>query len=109
MADVFDQFTEVFRRLRADLGADLDGVFWDQDERAAEQDYGSRTKDEVLGALESGAKALADELDKYEASQWSAVVEFPWGERDLLTMARNAVHEGSHHLRDVRKGLSGKS
>jgi hypothetical protein len=30
---------------------------------------------------------------------------FPWGERDVLTMIRNGVHEGKHHLRDVEQVL----
>jgi hypothetical protein len=55
--------------------------------------------------LTSAATALADELDKVQADDWHRTGNFSWGERDLLDTMRNAVHEGSHHLRDVEKVL----
>jgi hypothetical protein len=104
VADLGPVFTETVRAMRTGGAVDA-GSWWDADERAAEQHYNDRTRDEVLDELQKAETALADELDKVTADQWSNTAQFPWGERDLLTMARNAVHEGSHHLRDVKKGL----
>jgi S-DNA-T family DNA segregation ATPase FtsK/SpoIIIE len=105
VADLFDAFTELFRRWRADDGAKVDDIFFDPDKRAEERHYSDRKKDEVLAALDASAKALADAIEKVGSSDWTRTATFPWGERDMLTMVRNAVHEGAHHLRDVRKGL----
>ena len=44
-------------------------------------------------------------LDSYRGDDWTRTATFPWGERDALTTARNAVHEGHHHLRDVERVL----
>ncbi len=109
VADIFGVFTETFSRVRADRDAEVAGLWWNADERAAQQRYNDRSPQDALGGLATAAAALADELDKVGASGWKQTAAFPWGERDLLTMARNAVHEGAHHLRDVGKVLSAVS
>ncbi|MGI8684731.1 MAG: hypothetical protein ACR2MO_06530 [Acidimicrobiales bacterium] len=40
------------------------------------------------------------------ADDWNRRGRFGPAERDALAVARNAVHEGSHHLRDVQRVLS---
>ncbi|HVM10273.1 MAG TPA: DinB family protein [Acidimicrobiales bacterium] len=59
----------------------------------------------AIAHLTTAATSLADELDKVASAEWHRTAQFPWGERDLLITMRNAVHEGSHHLRDVEKVL----
>ena len=66
---------------------------------------GGGTPEGVLGALEGAATDLVAELEKVDAMEWHRSGTFPWGERDLLITMRNAVHEGSHHLRDVEQVL----
>ena len=76
---------------------------WDPDARATSERYNDRAADAVLDELTAAAERLADVLDDVHGEAWSNTFEFEWGERDLLTMARNAVHEGRHHLRDVEQ------
>ena len=75
--------------------------FWDQDDRAIEKGYNEQPVEKVLTDLDTNATRLADAFDQLGESDWSVTAEFPWGERDLLTMARNAVHEGVHHTQDI--------
>ncbi|MGH9187636.1 MAG: DinB family protein [Acidimicrobiales bacterium] len=101
--DVFADFIDMFRGW---LGSGTPGGGnWDPDERAAEQRYNEHDPDAVLADLAEHASALAGVLDRAEPEDWTRTGKFPFGERDLLTMARNAVHEGAHHLRDIRKVL----
>jgi hypothetical protein len=48
------------------------------------------------------AKTIADVPN----NAWSKTGTYSFGEREALDMARNAVHEGYHHLRDVQSVLS---
>jgi hypothetical protein len=91
--------------MRAEAHADLSDLWWDPDERAAEKRYNDRSKEEVEAALDAAAATLAGELAQVGAGDWTRVGVFPWGERDLLIMARNAAHEGAHHLKDIKKQL----
>jgi hypothetical protein len=60
---------------------------------------------DVLRGLGDAAGSYALTVQKVGDDQWSRTATFPWGERDVLTIARNGVHESVHHLMDVRKGL----
>ena len=103
VADIYEAFAAAFRRMyeedRPTIG------FWDPDERAASQRYHEQDPMATLDRLDDAAEALAQGLDRVGADAWSRTATFPWGERDLLMMSRNAVHEGSHHLRDVERVL----
>lgn len=37
---------------------------------------------------------------------WERTARFPWGERDVLDIVRDAVRERVHHLDDVSRVLS---
>ena len=106
VADVFEAFTQLVGRMRAGDGAKVDDLVWDQDERAAQQRYNDRAAEDVLTALAASAGTMADATAQVTASEWKRTAEFPWGERDLLIMVRNGVHEGAHHLRDIGRVLS---
>ena len=67
---------------------------------------GGGSTDDTLRALATAAEDLAKELDRVEGDGWQRVGSYPWGERDVLATMRNAVHEGSHHLRDVDRVLT---
>ena len=58
-----------------------------------------------LDRLDTAATRLGDEVDRVSPDGWHRTATFPFGERDILTMTRNGVHEGSHHLRDVERVL----
>ena len=104
VADIFDAMAGIVRDMRRKDHPTLD--LFDADERAASAGYAQQDPAEVLDRLGANAELLATEVDAVEADEWtSRTATFPWGERDLLTMVRNAVHEGSHHLRDVERVL----
>jgi hypothetical protein len=104
VADIYGLFASVITRMQTQASPTIDD-FWDPDARAAAERYNEHDPMETLGRLETAAAALGKALDAVDAEGWSRTATFPWGERDLLTMARNAVHEGAHHLRDVERVL----
>jgi hypothetical protein len=103
VADLFEHFAGVIRRMYDETRPTID--FWDPDERAASERYAEQDPRATLDRLDAAATKLASELERVDADGWSRTATFPFGERDLLMMARNAVHEGSHHLRDVEQVL----
>lgn len=79
---------------------------FDPDRAAVERDYASRSVDQVLDEVAAGAAAVIDAVDDIGEDDWARTGTFPFGERDVLAIVRNAVHEGSHHLRDVQDVLA---
>jgi hypothetical protein len=73
---------------------------------ATEQRAAASDRDGVLDRLGREAERLASVLGDVKGDAWNREGEFPWGRRDLLVTARNAVHEGHHHLRDVEHALT---
>lgn len=64
-----------------------------------------RAVDDVLAELKAGADRLAATLDGIDADDWSRPGVRDGAEVDVLWLARQAVHEGSHHLRDAEQSL----
>lgn len=79
---------------------------FDPDRAAEERAYASRSVDQVLDELAAGAAAVVEAVDGLGDDEWARTATFSFGERDVLAMVRNAVHEGSHHLRDVEDVLA---
>jgi hypothetical protein len=44
-------------------------------------------------------------IEAVRADDWTRKGLLPGGPRDALTLARDGVHEGAHHLRDVQRVL----
>jgi hypothetical protein len=103
VADILDAMADIIRAMRTRDHPTLS--MFDQDERAVTARYNEQDPTQVLERLQANAERLAQELDQVDPQDWSRTAAFPFGERDILTMARNAVHEGSHHLRDVERVL----
>lgn len=78
---------------------------WDPDEQAEEQDYNDWTLMMAISELESACADLSMAIEYTGADEWTRVGTYDYGEREAIDVARNAVHEGSHHLRDVKKVL----
>ena len=104
VADLYEAFAPAFRQMYEQDKPTITGV-WDPDERAAAERYNEHDPMAAVDRLDAAAGALVQVLDRVDPDAWSRTATFPWGERDLLTMTRNAVHEGSHHLRDVERVL----
>jgi hypothetical protein len=104
VAELFDLFADVLQRIAAEDNPVFD--FPDPDERAGEAGYNERAIAAVVAEMESGGARLADVMEATPADAWSRPGTFPWGERSMLTMGQNAVHEGRHHLLDVTNVLT---
>lgn len=75
--------------------------FNDPDVQVNEERWNEQSREEVLARLRDAADHAATVVENVPRDSWHRTAVFPWGDRDALTMARNAVHEGYHHLRDV--------
>lgn len=106
VADLMETFATVVHRMYTEDSPDLSTAFWDADERAAQDNYNEQDKEAVLARLAAGSEALVQQAERVDAGGWGRTASFGWGERDLLTMLQNAVHEGVHHLRDIEHGLT---
>lgn len=104
VADRFDHLgPAILRVTRENIPAI---AFFDNDERAAAKGYNDLDRAEVLGWLDLSAADLASVIDSVRPDDWTRTALVAGaGERDALTLARDGVHEGAHHLRDVRSVL----
>lgn len=103
VASVLDWMADA---VEATVAGTSDEIAWfghEQDVRDA--DARNRERDEVTTRLDGAVSRLAVVLAQVDAEAWERTASFPWGERDVLDTARNAVHEGEHHLQDVRRVL----
>ena len=89
------------------IGADDNPTLWafDPDEQAAKEDYNSWTLLRAIGELESACADLSMAIEYTSSSDWTRTGTYPHGEREAIDVARNAVHEGTHHLRDIKRNL----
>lgn len=86
-------------------GTDEEIAWFGHEQDVREADPRSRDLDEVTTRLDGAVARLAVVLSQVDPGGWTCTASFPWGERDVLDTARNAVHEGEHHLRDVERVL----
>jgi hypothetical protein len=104
VGDVLSWHADAVRRM---LDADDPSIAWPSgDEAAWEAAANAGDREAALDRLAREAERLATALDGVHGDAWTREAEFDWGRRDLLTTARNAVHEGHHHLRDVERVLA---
>ena len=104
VAEVLDLTAPTIRQIVSEDNPQL--YFFDSDEQAAAQLYNDWPLLRALGELESACADLSSAIEFVEPEEWSRVGTFEWGQREAIDMARNAVHEGSHHLRDVQRVLT---
>ncbi len=79
-----------------------------RDERVEMCGYDTFTLDEVLAQLEMAAALCAATFARLGPADWSRGVVYSWpepAERDLAWLGRHTLHEGLHHLGDVRRLL----
>jgi hypothetical protein len=104
VADRLDHLGPAIRRITYENHPTIDG--FDSDERAAEHGYNALERTEVLGWLDLACAELASVLEDVPAGDWTRTGVVAGADRDSLTVARDGVHEGSHHLRDVQRVLA---
>jgi hypothetical protein len=76
-----------------------------RDQLAVDRDYNAQDPAAVLDELARASQALAVELEWVPADAWERVAVRDGIELTVEWMARNAVHEGRHHLLDVARAL----
>jgi hypothetical protein len=104
VADRLDHLGPEIRRIT--LGNHPTLVAFENELRATEQAYNTLDRTEVLGWLELACDELSTVIDGVRADDWVRTGLLAGEERDALTLARDGVHEGSHHLRDVQRVLA---
>jgi len=80
-----------------------------RDERVALCRYDAHAVPEVLDQVAMAAELCALVFEGLDDAAWARPLVYPWpapAERDVAWVGRNAVHEGEHHLMDVRRVLT---
>jgi hypothetical protein len=83
-----------------------------RDERVALCGYSSFAVDAVLVHLATAAELCAATFAALGGESWSRRFVYNWpspAEHDLAWLARHTLHEGTHHLFDLRRLLTGDS
>lgn len=101
LRDTLGWMAEALRRTREEDHPSID--WYGHERRVGEANDVERPLDEVTEALERNAASFTAELGRTD--DWSRMADYPWGTRDALDMGRNGVHEGVHHLEDVKRVL----
>jgi hypothetical protein len=101
--DMFDLMADTVRRMHSETDPEI--AFPNPDDRAERERYNEQDPEVVLTGLATTAGRFASAIDDVGIDELDRSARFPWGRRDILTMIRNGVHEGKHHLRDVERGL----
>lgn len=103
VADVIDKLAPAIRRIVVEDNPKI--PLFDSEARVDAEGYNELPVTEALSRLDSSCADMGMTLDCLSAEDWTRTGQFDFGERDALTTARNAVHEGSHHLRDIERIL----
>ena len=101
--DVLGWYEGWVRQIQAEERPALEGI--DSDEAAVAHRYNEQDPRAVADDLAARAEALAATLEAVPADAWERVGLRHGEERSVATHARRAVHEGSHHLLDIGRGL----
>jgi hypothetical protein len=102
--DVFAWMASTVDRMVLETDPQID--FPDQDEVAQRERYNEQDVEAVLTGLSATASRFAESIDRVGIPDLDHTARFSWGQRDVLTMIRNGVHEGKHHLRDLEHVLA---
>lgn len=80
-----------------------------REERVTEERYNEQSPDVVAAELSDAAESLARDLDDLDEAGWQRTGVYNWPEprpRTVDWIARHTIHEGEHHLMDVKRLLS---
>ncbi|MDX1620847.1 MAG: DinB family protein, partial [Nitriliruptorales bacterium] len=101
LGSVLDYMAAALERMAGENDVQLDYYAHEQD--VADAEPNRRDLDEITTRIDRGSSRLAAVLASVDLDEWDHEADFPWGRRDLMDMARNAIHEGEHHLDDVEQ------
>jgi uncharacterized damage-inducible protein DinB len=104
LRDVFAVFTVRLHRARTEDDPPLEPML--NDLRARRFDYAHAELRPAVDQLRAHVAGFLAELDRVGEGEWARKVHRYAGEqRTALWLARQAAHEGRHHLRDIAGGL----
>jgi len=101
--DVFAAYDRWIGRCLTEDRPVLDGPR--PDDLAAQRRYNEEDPAGVADALAANAERLAATVEALPADMWDRVGVRRNEERSIRFTARRAVHEGSHHLLDIGRGM----
>jgi len=101
--DVFDWYARWVRQVLAEDRPALEGP--SPDEAAVARAYNQQSPAVVVTELADRAEGLATILEAVPAEGRQRAGTRGGEERSVEVLARRAVHEGSHHLLDIGRGL----
>lgn len=98
--DVYVTYTIRLHRARTEDRPVLEPML--NDLRARRFRYNESNLDAVLEELAAAATGFCEEVARTEPGAWERVVtRLPGEERTARWLVRQAMHEGTHHLRDI--------
>jgi DinB superfamily len=101
LRDVYATYTIRLYRARTEVRPALEPMF--NDLRARRFRYNESDLDAVLDELAATAAGFCEEIDHTGSDHWGRVVaRLPEEERTARWLVRQAMHEGRHHLGDIR-------
>jgi DinB superfamily len=103
--DVYATYMIRLHRARNEHEPAVEPLFGDL--RADRLRYNDREMSAVLGELHANVAGFCEEIATVRANEWDRVVtRLPTERRTALWLVRQAMHEGEHHLHDVRRVLA---
>jgi hypothetical protein len=105
VVDVFDELAGDVKKITTQDHPTITGGM-DPDQLAIDAKYNEQDRSAVLDRLKVAAENMAKTIENVPNDAWSKTGTYSFGDREALDMARNAVHEGYHHLRDTQSVLA---
>jgi uncharacterized damage-inducible protein DinB len=101
LRDVYATYTIRLHRARTEDNPTLEPML--NDLRARRFRYNERDAVAILDELEANAAGFCDEAARVGTRDWDRVVtRLPGEQRSARWLVRQAMHEGVHHLADIR-------
>ena len=72
----------------------------------AATNYNAESVDVVVDALDTNARRLAEAADEAGEAAWSYGITLGDDRSDVRWLLEHALHDSTHHLQDVERGLS---
>ena len=108
LRDVYIAFTIRLHRIRTEDRPALEPMF--NDLRARRFRYNDCDFEATLGELAAAAAGFCEQVARTEEGNWDRIAtRLPGEDRTARWLVRQAMHEGVHHLGDIRRigGISG--
>lgn len=101
LRDVYAVYTIRLHRTRTEERPALEPML--NDLRARRFRYNERVVTAVIEELEANLAGFCDEVSRVESGSWLRVAtRLPGEERTAMWLVRQVMHEGRHHLADIR-------